>query len=211
MRYLTLLMMACAILLPGKNAAAEEQSLKKAYFAGGCFWCIESDFEKYYPKAVKTVISGYAGGHVDKPTYKQVSKGNTGHIEAIEITYDPKLVTYKELLEVLMTHVDPTDDGGQFCDRGYQYQSAVFYQNETEQKEMKEIFAWAEKQLKQKIKMHQAPYKNFYPAETYHQDYYKKNPLRYKYYRHRCGRDKRVLSLWADYKAAEESQIRPAF
>jgi len=191
-----------------KKAYSQEQSsIKKAYVAGGCFWCVEADFEKKL--GVIGVVSGYAGGKVVNPTYKQVSKGNTGHIEAVEITYDANIVTYEELLTYLYTHIDPLDGGGQFCDRGYQYKSAIFPVNEKETKIAQKVTKWAYKQLKKEIKTKLLPYINFYSAEGYHQDYYKKNPLRYNYYKYSCGRDKRVLSVWKDYKASEESQILP--
>ncbi len=166
-----------------------------AILAGGCFWCVESDFEKL--DGVIEVISGYTGGHTENPTYKQVSAGGTGHLEAAQIIYDPKVISYTEILDYFWRHIDPTQGNGQFCDIGPSYRPAIFY-NEA-QKEL----AIASKEKIEKTKPFSDPIKvelieasQFYPAEKYHQDYYKKNPLRYRYYRYGCGRDKRIEELW---------------
>lgn len=167
-----------------------------ATLAGGCFWCIESDFEKL--DGVIEVVSGYTGGHVDNPTYKQVSAGNTGHIESAIITYDPARLDYKQILDYFFHHIDPTNDQGQFCDHGSQYRPAIFYQDETQRKiaqqSLQEITQ--NKPFNDPIKVELLKASTFYPAEEYHQDYYKKNPIRYKYYRFTCGRDARVEELW---------------
>jgi methionine-S-sulfoxide reductase len=167
-----------------------------ATLAGGCFWCIESDFEKL--DGVIKVVSGYTGGHVDNPSYKQVSAGKTGHIESVIITYDPARLEYRQILDYFFHHIDPTNDKGQFCDIGPQYRPAIFYQDETQQKiaeqSLQEIAQ--NKPFKDPVKVELLKASNFYPAEEYHQDYYRKNPIRYKYYRYSCGRDDRVEELW---------------
>jgi len=169
-----------------------------ATLAGGCFWCVQADFEKV-PGIVK-VISGYTGGTGANPTYE--SYAEMGYIEAVQVTFDPSVITYKQLLDVLWKHINPTDDGGQFVDRGPQYRSAIFYHNE----EQKKI---AEKSKEELGKLHRfkgpivteiIKFNKFYPAEEYHQDYYKKNPIRYKYYRYRSGRDEFIDKIWGDNK-----------
>lgn len=174
----------------------DEKKLSRATFAGGCFWCTESDFEKI--DGVVEVTSGYTGGDEENPTYEQVSSGKTGHYEAVQVLYDPEKVTYAELLEVFWRHVDPTDSGGQFVDRGSQYRPAIFYHDE-EQK------ALAEKSkeemdnsgvFKRPIVTKIIPLSKFYAAEDYHQDYYKRNPIRYKLYRSGSGRDQFIESIW---------------
>jgi len=189
---------------PGVIAAEENAppvdttGLERAYFAGGCFWCTESDFESV--EGVVDAISGYAGGHVDNPTYEQVSAGGTGHAESIEVLYDPAKVTYEELLDVFWHSVDPTDAGGQFCDRGSSYRTAIFAADDAQLEA-----AQASKAALEKTKPFDAPIvteitrlEHFWLAEGYHQDFYKKNPLRYKFYRSGCGRDARVKKLWGD-------------
>jgi len=171
-----------------------------AVFAGGCFWCTESDFEKV--DGVLEVVSGYTGGHDDSPTYEKVSAGQTGHIEAVQVRYDPSRITYKQLLDVFWRHVDPTDPGGQFVDRGSQYRSAIFYANEKERQlaeETKERLASSGK-FNKPIATDIIPLGAFYPAEDYHQDYYKKNPIRYHWYRSGSGRNRFLEETWADAK-----------
>ncbi len=177
-------------------SSAAENDPQIATFAGGCFWCVESDFDNV-PGVIRT-ISGYTGGLLIDPTYKQVSAGGTGHREAVQIFYDPKKVTYAMLLEILWRSVDPTDDGGQFCDRGESYKTAIFA-NSPEQKRLAE---GSKHKLQLSAVLNQPIVTSidvagpFYPAEDYHQNYYKKNPLRYKFYRYRCGRDARIKELW---------------
>ena len=177
-------------------SSAAENDLQVAIFAGGCFWCVEADFDNV-PGVVRT-ISGYTGGVLTDPTYLQVSAGGTGHREAVQIFYDPKKVNYATLLEIFWRAVDPTDDGGQFCDRGESYKTAIFA-NSPKQKRLAED---SKRKLQLSAVLNQPIVTSievagpFYPAEDYHQNYYKKNPLRYKFYRYRCGRDARIKELW---------------
>ena len=185
--------------------AAEAQT-KKAYFAGGCFWCIEKDFETV--KGVSEVVSGYTGGTTKNPTYKQVTRGGTGHYEAVEIRYNASQVSYDELLYKFFRSVDPTDAGGQFCDRGDSYRTAIFVTNAAEKAAAEKAKARAEKDLGRKIVTPILNASPFYIAEAYHQDYYKSSDVvltrrgpktkaeAYKFYRNSCGRDKRVKQLW---------------
>ena len=180
------------------EARAGEDGLEVATFAGGCFWCVESDFDKV-PGVVRT-ISGYTGGALPNPTYKQVSAGGTGHLEAVQIFYDPKQVAYEMLVEIFWRSVDPTDAGGQFCDRGESYETAIFA-NSLEQKQQAETSKGALGRsgvLKQPIVTPIEVAGPFYPAEDYHQNYYNESPLRYWFYRSRCGRDSRVEELWGE-------------
>ncbi|MEJ2655987.1 MAG: peptide-methionine (S)-S-oxide reductase MsrA [Desulfobacterales bacterium] len=160
-----------------------------AVFAGGCFWCTESDFEKV--PGVIDAISGYTGGHVKNPTYEQVSAGGTGDVEAVKVIYDPSKVSYKQLLEYFWQHVDPTDSGGQFVDRGSQYRSVIFYANAGQKRLAEETKAQLANSgvFKNPIVTQILPLGPFYPAEKYHQNYYKKNPIRYHFYRYNSGRD----------------------
>jgi len=176
----------------------KHKTMHTATFAGGCFWCLESDFEKL--NGVMDVISGYAGGHKEDPTYEEVSCGGTGHVEAIQILYDPAKVMYEELLNVFWQHVDPTDSGGQFADRGLQYRTVIFYHDDEQKllaERSKEELARSgrfDKRLVTEI----VKFSKFYKAEDYHQDYYKKNPIRYNYYRFRSGRDQFLKRAWGD-------------
>lgn len=179
-----------------ENMASENIITKVATFAGGCYWCTEADFEKL-PGVVK-VISGYAGGHKENPTYEEVSSGTTGHVEAVQVYYDPKKITYNDLLDYFWKHIDPTDAGGQFVDRGAQYRSVIFYQNEDEKRlaeESKEKLAKSGR-FKKPIVTEILPSNKFYEAEDYHQDYYKNHPFKYKFYRSRSGRDKFLKEVW---------------
>jgi peptide-methionine (S)-S-oxide reductase len=165
-----------------------------AVFAGGCFWCTESDFDKM-PGVISTT-SGYTGGKVANPSYEQVSAGNTGHIEAVRVVYDPSKISYPQLVERFVRTVDPLDAGGQFCDRGYQYRTALFVGDAGQRRVAEAAKAKIAAQLKQPVNMLILPAAPFYPAEAYHQDYYKKNPVRYKFYRWNCGRDQRLKQVW---------------
>ena len=184
-----------ASLLMGAGTAASAATAV-ATFAGGCFWCVESDFDKV-PGVLETV-SGYTGGTVENPTYDAVTRGGTGHYEAVRITYDPAKVSYEKLLDVFWHSVDPTDAGGQFCDRGESYRTAVFAHSP----EQKSAAAASKKainesgELKGSIVTPILTAKAFYPAEDYHQGYYMKDPLRYRFYRFGCGRDNRLREVW---------------
>jgi peptide-methionine (S)-S-oxide reductase len=170
--------------------------LAKATFAGGCFWCMEGPFDKL--DGVVATTSGYTGGQVRNPTYEEVSAGGTGHVEAVQVLYDPKKVTYQKLLAVFWHNVDPTATGRQFCDVGDQYQSIIFYADETQKRLAEESKREIErtKAFKDPIVTPIRPLTEFWPAEEYHQDFYKKDPLRYKFYRAGCGRDRRLEQLW---------------
>ena len=167
-----------------------------AIFAGGCFWCIEKDFEKL--PGVIEVESGYTAGKTPNPSYEQVSSGSTGHTEAVRVIYDPKKVSYPQLVDYFWRHIDPTVKDRQFCDVGSQYRSGIYWANETERKAAESSRDTLIKSGKFKtIHTQLAPATTFWLAETYHQDYYKKNPIRYNYYRTGCGRDARVEEVWA--------------
>jgi peptide-methionine (S)-S-oxide reductase len=179
----------------GAGGAAAD-GLAVAVFAGGCFWCMEPPFDGL--EGVVSTTSGYIGGHVANPRYEQVSRGGTGHAEAVKVVYRPDRIEYEALLEVFWRNIDPLDDGGQFCDRGDQYRSAIFYSDD----EQRQIAEQSKDGLKQSQRFTEpivtavVPATEFYPAEDYHQDYYQKNPLRYKFYRYGCGRDARLQELW---------------
>lgn len=197
MRNVKLFVLVISLLLLVSNAAAD-----KAIFAGGCFWCMESDFEKLKDKGVTDVVSGFTGGTLKNPTY---NGNHQGHYESVEVSYDPAKISYQALLDYYWVHIDPFDDKGQFCDKGHTYLSAIFVANAEERK--------LAEQSRQKVAA-QFPDKKiataildattFYPItgdESYHQDFYKKSPIRYKFYRYRCGRDSRLEEIWGD-KAA---------
>jgi len=170
--------------------------LEKATFAGGCFWCMQPPFDKL--DGVVSTAAGYTGGHTVNPTYEEVSSGGTGHAEAVEVLYDPKKIGYDKLLEVFWHNVDPTATDHQFCDYGDQYRSEIFYHT-TEQKRLAELSKAAlerSKPFQDPIVTKITPASTFYPAEDYHQEFYKKSPIRYKFYRYNCGRDARLNQLW---------------
>ena len=184
-------LLTCSLLLSIQTCNAATQS---AVFAMGCFWCAQSDMDKV-PGVLKTVV-GYTGGSLVNPTYQDVLAGNSGHYEAIEISFDSNKLSYAQLLNEFWHNIDPLDAKGQFCDKGLQYQSVIFYST-PQQKEA----AMASKEMLEKsgvgsIATLILPAKAFYPAEAYHQDYYKKNPIRYQYYRYTCGRDARLKEVW---------------
>jgi peptide-methionine (S)-S-oxide reductase len=175
---------------------AEPAALEKATFAGGCFWCMEPPFDAL--PGVAATTSGYTGGETKRPTYEQVSMGRTGHFEAVQIEYDPEKVSYEKLLEVFWRNVDPTDGGGQFCDRGPQYRTGIFVHNEEQRRLAFESRRKLEASglLEKTVVTEVYAATEFYPAEEYHQDYYLKNPFRYKFYRRGCGRDRVLKKLW---------------
>ncbi|BBM02116.1 peptide-methionine (S)-S-oxide reductase MsrA [Microbulbifer sp. GL-2] len=174
--------------------AQDSPNIRTAIFAGGCFWCMEPPYDKV--NGVLETTSGYSGGHVKNPTYDQVSAGGTGHAEVVQVKYDANKVSYSELLNIFWHNVDPFDAGGQFCDRGDQYRAEIFYGSEEEKKLAEESKKKVEAELGKKVVTQINPAAKFYPAEAYHQDYYQRNPLRYKYYRYRCGRDQRLEEVW---------------
>lgn len=184
---------------PSVDATLSDERAE-AYFAGGCFWCLESDFDKV--TGVVETISGYTGGDVQNPNYKQVTYEDTGHYEAVKVVYDPQTVTYSELVEYFWRHIDPTDGGGQFCDRGFSYLTGIFPSNPTEIEiaERSKAAIEASGVLGNPIVTKIATYKKFWPAEAYHQDYYLKNRLHYARYRRGCGRDRRVADVWEGEK-----------
>ncbi len=198
MKYLILslgLLLAGPIMITAARAAT---NYEKATFAGGCFWCMEHPFDQI--PGVVSVTPGYTGGQKKDPTYEEVSAGGSGHAESIQVVYDPSQVTYEKLLTVFWHNIDPTAKDRQFCDSGHQYRSAIFYHDEEQHQ-----LALQSKALLEKNKPFKGPIvteivkaTEFYPAEDYHQHYYKKNPIRYKYYRFRCGRDQRLKELWGD-------------
>ncbi|HEU4358337.1 MAG TPA: peptide-methionine (S)-S-oxide reductase MsrA [Xanthobacteraceae bacterium] len=179
---------------PAAGQGSEPQRTAVATFAGGCFWCVEADFDKV--EGVISTTSGYTGGHTANPTYEQVSHGGTGHAEAVEIVYDPAKVSYSRLLEVFWHNIDPLAKDRQFCDHGDQYRSAIFYRGEEERAQAEASKAVVEKRFKQPVATQIVSAGPFYKAEEYHQDYYLKNPIRYKFYRFNCGRDARLEELW---------------
>ena len=180
----------------GSKEASPSAEFARATFAGGCFWCMEPPYDKV--EGVVSTISGYIGGHTENPTYKEVSSGRTGHTEAVQITYDPNKVSYERLLEIFWRNIDPTVENRQFCDHGSQYRTGIFY-HDGEQKALAEkskATVEGAKKFKEPIVTEITEAEEFYPAEDYHQDYYLKNPVRYKFYRYNCGRDQRLAELW---------------
>jgi peptide-methionine (S)-S-oxide reductase len=180
------------------DKAGEAPKTAVATFAGGCFWCVESDFDKV--KGVISTTSGYTGGHVKNPTYHQVSAGGTGHAESVEVVYDPSKVSYEELLTYFWHHIDPTVKDRQFCDVGHQYRTAIFVHNDEERKLAEASKKKVEAELKVPIYTEIDKVGPFYAAEDYHQDYYKKNPVQYHFYRWNCGRDQRIKQIWDAHK-----------
>jgi peptide-methionine (S)-S-oxide reductase len=201
MRYVTLLKslfrLAAIFLIAGGVAYAATPSsgmTAKATFAGGCFWCMEPPYDEL--EGVISTISGYMGGTKKNPTYEEVSAGTTGHAEVVQITYDPTKISYEKLLEVFWRNIDPLTANAQFCDYGSQYRSAIFYHDEAQRKLAEASKKRIQSRFNQPIVTEIVRATEFYPAEDYHQDYYKKNPIRYKIYRYGCGRDQRLQTLW---------------
>ena len=189
--------MGLSLIQPERSAATVPA---KAYFAGGCFWCMEEAFEKV--EGVLMAVSGYMDGTVANPTYEQVSAGGTGHAESVEVTYDPAKVSYQQLLDYYWVHIDPFDPIGQFCDKGHSYMTAIFVASPEEQELAEQSLQQVAAQFpNQKVATQILAASTFYPIkgeESYHQDYYKKNPVRYKFYRTTCGRDQRLEEVWGD-------------
>mgnify|MGYP000591374676 CR=1 FL=1 len=188
--------MVLAGLLVSQSQAADPSGQAKAYFAGGCFWCMEEVFEKV--PGVTSVVSGYMGGRVENPSYEQVSAGGTGHAESVEVVYDPAKVSYTTLLDAFWHNVDPVTPNAQFCDHGSQYRAVIFYQGEEQKRAAEESKRAIEQsqRLTQPIVTELTKASQFYSAEEYHQDFYKKNPIRYKFYKFNCGRAQRLEEVW---------------
>jgi peptide-methionine (S)-S-oxide reductase len=204
-RWLALLALLGCFVAPSSTQAQIQKTpppvYAKATFAGGCFWCMEPPFDKL-PGVISTT-AGYTGGHTRNPTYEQVSSGQTGHAEAVEVEYDPKRISYEKLLDAFWRNIDPTQRDGQFCDHGSQYRTAIFYHDD-EQKRLAGASKAAlvkNKPFKGEVVTEITRATEFYRAEDYHQDFYRKNPIRYKFYRTGCGRDARLKELWG--KSAE--------
>ena len=191
-----LVLLTCLPAVSSAETDPDKANLATATFAGGCFWCMEQPFDEL--DGVISTTSGYTGGTLKDPTYKQVSRGGTGHTEATQVIYDPERVSYAELLDVFWHNIDPTTVDGQFCDWGNQYRTEIFY-HDAEQRQLAENSKSALDELKpfrEPVVTMLSPASVFYPAEDYHQDYYQKNPVRYKFYRYGCGRDSRLEELW---------------
>ncbi len=186
--------------------ADDRHGVATATFAGGCFWCMESPFDEL--DGVISTTSGYTGGHTKNPTYEQVSGGGTGHAESVEIVYDPQKVGYEKLLDVFWHNIDPLTPNAQFCDHGSQYRTAIFYHDETQHRlaEASKRQLEESRRFRQPIVTEIVAAREFYPAEQYHQDYYQKNPIRYKLYRWNCGRDRRLKELWGASAPHAEAQ-----
>ena len=178
------------------NTSPRAPRLEKATFAGGCFWCMEEALDKV--EGVVSTTSGYTGGQKPNPTYEEVSAGGTGHAESVQVLFDPSKISYEKLLNVFWHNIDPTTPDRQFCDKGRQYRSAIFYHNENQKRLAEESKKLVEqsKAFKEAIVTEIVPSSEFYPAEEYHQDFYLKNPLRYKFYKYSCGRAQRLQELW---------------
>ena len=181
-----------AAAISARAEASEDRA--RLVLAGGCFWCVEADFDKV--AGVLETVSGFSGGHVPNPSYRDVTRGGTGHYEVVEIVYDPSVVAYRELIDHFWRTIDPLDDGGQFCDRGQSYKTAIFVRNDEERRAAGASKRQAEAALAATIVTEILDFEAFYPAEAYHQNYYIKNPIRYRFYREGCGRDRRLRALW---------------
>ena len=184
-------LLLATLIIFNSNLKAEE---KKAYFAGGCFWCMEESFDSV--DGVLSSISGYSGGHLKNPTYQVVIHKDTGHAESIETTYDPEIVSYEKLLNVYWRNIDPFDAEGQFCDKGKSYRSVIFFQNKLEKEFINKSFSNLEKTFNNKIVTLVWEFEKFYPAEDYHQDYYEKNFIRYLMYKKGCKREEVLKRIW---------------
>lgn len=185
--------LALVAALAAPLAASAEEAV--AYFAGGCFWCTEADFQKL--DGVREAVSGYMGGDVPNPSYEQVVSGTTGHTEAVRVHYDPRAISYRELVAFHWRNIDPTAEDRQFCDRGSQYRSGIYYRN-AEERAIAEASRDAIRERFEVVHTEIAPAAPFYEAESYHQDYAENNPLRYRFYRFNCGRDARLRELWGE-------------
>ncbi len=176
------------------SSSANSKELKKAYFAGGCFWCMEESFDQV--AGVISTTSGYSGGNLKNPTYQDVTYKDTGHVEVIEITYDKKIINFEKLLNIYWKNIDPFDSAGQFCDKGKSYRSVVFFQTQLEKELIDKSFENLEKKFNNKIVTLVWKFEKFYPAEDYHQDYYEKNFIRYLMYKKACKREETLKKIW---------------
>ncbi len=176
------------------NSAVYSKELKKVYFAGGCFWCMEESFDK--AEGVISTISGYSGGHLENPTYNDVVYKDTGHVEAVEITYDPNIINYEKLLDIYWQNIDPFDSEGQFCDKGKSYRSVIFFETQLQKELIDLSFNQLEKKFGNNIVTLIWKFDKFYPAEDYHQDYYEKNFIRYLMYKNGCKREETLKKIW---------------
>ena len=181
-------------LLFSSTSFANSPNFERAYFAGGCFWCMEESFENIL--GVSKVISGYSGGTTENPTYKEVTYGNTGHFEVIEVIYIPEVVSYEKLLEEFWVNIDPFDAAGQFCDKGYSYRSVAFYQNEKQKDLIENSIKEIEKKFKKKVVTYVREFEKFYKAEAFHQDYYQINFVNYLRYKKACRREATLNNIW---------------
>lgn len=197
-RFLALVAAMCLV-----EGGAMAGQIKDAVFAGGCFWCLEAPFDAL--DGVIETTPGYTGGATSNPTYEDVSSGQSGHVEAVRIVYDESRISFEKLLSVFWRNIDPTDSGGQFCDRGPQYRSAIFVADETENLAARQSKHELETAKGMVVVTEIRPRSDFYPAEEYHQDYYRKNPIRYRFYRQGCGRDIRLRQVWGDEAGGKPS------
>lgn len=202
LRLLTAVALLAGIVTIASAQSQENQDTESVILAGGCFWCMEPPYDK--TEGILSTTSGYSGGEKKYPTYNQVASGQTEHIEVVKIEYDPSKIGFEKLLEIFWVNIDPLDGSGQFCDKGPQYRPAIFYGNEEEKKIAQASKQRIAERFDQEIKTEILPESEFWEAEAYHQNYYKKNPVRYKFYRWGCGRDARLAELWGEQKQAEK-------
>jgi peptide-methionine (S)-S-oxide reductase len=202
---ITAMMVLPASLTYGADPTSTGRQTATATFAGGCFWCMEPPYDEI--DGVLSTISGYTGGTKKNPTYEQVTTGTTGHAEAVQVAYDPSKVSYEKLLEVFWRNIDPLTANAQFCDHGSQYRSAIFYHDETQKRLAEKSKETVQRRFKQPVVTEIVRATEFYPAEDYHQDYYKKNSIRYKIYRYGCGRDQRLEELWGSANKVSRSVL----
>ena len=187
-------LLSIIFLLLSSTSFANSPNFERAYFAGGCFWCMEESFENIL--GVSKVISGYSGGTTENPTYKEVTYGNTGHFEVIEVIYVPEVVSYEKLLEEFWLNIDPFDAAGQFCDKGYSYRSVAFYQNEKQKDLIENSIKEIEQKFKKKVVTYVREFEKFYKAEAFHQDYYQINFVNYLRYKKACKREETLKEIW---------------
>lgn len=208
-RRIWLVLLLGALLAPAARGQSLQPppaaGLKTATFAGGCFWCMVHPFQEL--PGVSGVVSGYTGGSIETPTYHQVSAGGTGHRESVQVTYDPQRIRYRDLLDVFWRNIDPFDAGGQFCDRAEQYTSAIFVADDEQRRLAEVLKGEVEQRFHRPVATVVLPAGPFYRAEEYHQDYYRKNPIRYRYYRLGCGRDARLHAVWGDEAGGQRMAV----